>query len=84
MFRHAFINQLKGCGNAPFPIAEATKGRGRNASEFARYGSEGYTPYQKNSDGEDFDLIIGFSVTSNLISKFKSIEPASTIPKKMI
>jgi site-specific recombinase XerD len=54
MFRHAFINQLKGCGNAPFPIVEATKGRGRNSSEFARYGSEGYTLEQKNGDLRGF------------------------------
>jgi hypothetical protein len=73
MFKYAFINQLKGCGNAPFPIAEATKGYGRNASEFAQYGLEGNTLFQKNGDGEVFDLIIGFSATSNLISKLKNI-----------
>jgi integrase len=43
MFRHAFIDRLKACGDVPVPIAEAITGHGRNASEFARYGSVGYT-----------------------------------------
>jgi integrase len=49
MFRHAFIDRLKGCGDVPVPIAEAITGHGRNASEFARYGSVGYTLEQKKA-----------------------------------
>ncbi len=49
MFRHAFIDRLKACGDVPVPIAEAITGHGRNASEFARYGSVGYTLEQKNA-----------------------------------
>lgn len=47
MFRHAFIDRLKDCGDVPVPVAEAITGHGRNASEFARYGSVGYTLEQK-------------------------------------
>jgi hypothetical protein len=47
MFRHAFIDRLKGCGDIPVPIAESITGHGRNASEFANYGSVGYTLGQK-------------------------------------
>ena len=49
MFRHAFIDRLKACGDVPVPIAEAITGHGRNASEFARYGSVGYTLEQKKA-----------------------------------
>ena len=49
MFRHAFIDRLKGCGDIPIPIAESITGHGRNASEFANYGSVGYTLEQKKS-----------------------------------
>jgi hypothetical protein len=35
MFRHAFIDRLKGCCDVPVPIAEAITGHGRNASKFA-------------------------------------------------
>ncbi len=47
MFRHALIDRLKGCGYVPVPIAEAIRGHGRNASEFARFGSVGYTRSRK-------------------------------------
>ena len=33
----------------PVPIAEVITGHGRNASEFARYGSVGYTLVQKKA-----------------------------------
>jgi hypothetical protein len=46
MFRYAFIDRLKACGDVPVPITEPITGHGRNASEFARYGSVGYTPEQ--------------------------------------
>jgi hypothetical protein len=49
MFRHAFIDRLKGCGDVPVPVAEAITGHGRNASEFARYGSVSYTLEQKKA-----------------------------------
>jgi integrase len=49
MFRHAFIDRLKACGDVPVPIAEAITGHGRNTSEFARYGSVGYTLEQKKA-----------------------------------
>jgi integrase len=49
MFRHAFIDRLKACGDVPVPIAEAITGHGRKASEFARYGSVGYTLEQKKA-----------------------------------
>jgi hypothetical protein len=39
MFRHAYIDRLKACGDVRLPIAEAITGYGRKASEFARYGS---------------------------------------------
>lgn len=43
------IDRLKACGDVPVPIAEAITGHGRNASEFARYGSVGYTLEQKKA-----------------------------------
>ena len=49
MFRHAFIDRLKACGDVPVPIAEAITSHGRNASEFARYGSVDYTLAQKKA-----------------------------------
>jgi len=45
----AFIYRLKACGDVPVPIAEAITGHGRNASEFARYGSVGYKLEQKKA-----------------------------------
>jgi hypothetical protein len=45
----AFIYRLKALGDVPVPIAEAITGHGRNASEFARYGSVGYTLEQKKA-----------------------------------
>jgi hypothetical protein len=41
MFRYAFINRLKACGDVPVAIAEAITGHGRNASGFALYDSVG-------------------------------------------
>jgi len=49
MFRHAFIDRLKACGHVPVPIAEAITGHGRNVSDFAHYGSVGYTLEQKKA-----------------------------------
>ena len=49
MFRHAFIDRLKACGDIPVPIAEAITGHGRNTSDFAHYGSVGYTLGQKKA-----------------------------------
>jgi integrase len=49
MFRHAFIDRLKACGDIPLPIAEAITGHGRNTSDFAHYGSVGYTLEQKKA-----------------------------------
>ena len=49
MFRHAFIDRLKACSDVSVPIVEAITGRGRDASEFARYGSVGYTLEQKKA-----------------------------------
>ncbi len=49
MFRHAFIDRLKACGDIPVPIAEAITGHGRNTSDFAHYGSVGYTLEQKKA-----------------------------------
>jgi hypothetical protein len=42
-------DRLKACGDVPVPIAEAITGHGRNTSEFARYGSVGYTLEQKKA-----------------------------------
>ena len=49
MFRHAFIDRLKACGDVPVPIAEAITGHGRNVSDFAHYGSVGYTLEHKKA-----------------------------------
>ena len=46
---HVFLDRLRGCGDVPVPIAEAITGHGLNASEFARYGSVGYTLEQKKA-----------------------------------
>ena len=40
---------FKACGDIPVPIAESITGHGRNASEFANYGSVGYTLAQKKA-----------------------------------
>ena len=47
LFRHAFIDRLKGCNDIPLPLAESITGHGRNVSDFAVYGSVGYTLEQK-------------------------------------
>lgn len=47
MFRHAFIDRLKSKNDIPLPLAESITGHGREASEFANYGSVGYTLEQK-------------------------------------
>jgi integrase len=49
MFRHAFIDRLKACGDVSVSIAEAITCHGRNASGFVRYGSVGYTLEQKKT-----------------------------------
>ena len=47
LFRHAFIDRLKACNDIPLPLAESITGHGRNVSDFAIYGSTGYTLEQK-------------------------------------
>ena len=47
MFRHAFIDRLKACNDIPLPLAEAITGHGRHVSDFANYGTVGYTLTQK-------------------------------------
>jgi integrase len=47
MFRHAFIDRLKARNDIPLPLAESITGHGRNVSDFATYGSVGYTLEQK-------------------------------------
>ena len=47
MFRHAFIDRLKACNDIPLPIAESITGHGRGQTDFAAYGSVGYTLEQK-------------------------------------
>ena len=47
MFRHAFIDRLKACNDIPLPLAESITGHGRVQSDFAVYGSVGYTLEQK-------------------------------------
>ncbi len=47
MFRHAFIDRLKARNDIPLPLAERITGHGRDTSEFANYGSVGYTLEQK-------------------------------------
>ncbi len=49
ILRHTFIDRLKACGDIPVPIAEAIKGRSRNTSDLAHYGSVGYTLEQKKA-----------------------------------
>ena len=45
--RHAFIDRLKARNDIPLPLAESITGHGRNVSDFATYGSVGYTLEQK-------------------------------------
>jgi integrase len=47
MFRHAFVDRLKACNDIPLPLAESITGHGRVKSDFAVYGSVGYTLEQK-------------------------------------
>jgi integrase len=47
MFRHAFIDRLKGCNDIPLPLAESITGHGRGQSDFATYGTVGYSLQQK-------------------------------------
>jgi integrase len=47
MFRHAFIDRLKGCNDIPVPLAESITGHGRGQSDFAKYGTVGYSLEQK-------------------------------------
>jgi integrase len=47
MFRHAFIDRLKACNDIPLPVAESITGHGRGQTDFALYGSVGYTLEQK-------------------------------------
>ena len=47
MFRHAFIDRLKTCNDIPLPLAESITGHGRNSTDFAKYGTVGYSLEQK-------------------------------------
>ncbi|MEO5367460.1 MAG: tyrosine-type recombinase/integrase [Magnetococcus sp. WYHC-3] len=47
MFRHAFIDRLKACGDIPIKIAESITGHSSGKSEFDSYGTVGYTLEQK-------------------------------------
>ena len=47
MFRHAFIDRLKACNDIPLPLAESITGHGRNSTDFAKYGTVGYSLEQK-------------------------------------
>jgi integrase len=47
MFRHAFIDRLKARNDTPLPLAESITGHGRGQTDFAVYGSVGYTLEQK-------------------------------------
>ena len=47
MFRHAFIDRLKASNNIPLPLAESITGHGTTRSDFAMYGTVGYTLEQK-------------------------------------
>jgi integrase len=47
MFRHAFIDRLKACNDIPLPLAESITGHGPGQTDFAVYGSVGYTLEQK-------------------------------------
>ena len=47
MFRHAFIDRLKACGDIPTKLAESITGHGRATSDFDTYGTVGYTLEQK-------------------------------------
>jgi hypothetical protein len=47
MFRHAFIDRLKASNSIALPLAESITGHGSGKSDFAMYGSVGYTLEQK-------------------------------------
>ncbi len=47
MFRHAFIDRLKACGDIPIKLAESITGHSSGKSEFDSYGTVGYTLEQK-------------------------------------
>ena len=47
MFRHAFIDRLKACGDIPTKLAEIINGYSRSGSDFDSYGSVGNTLEQK-------------------------------------
>lgn len=47
MFRHALIDRMKACNDIPTPIAESITGHASTKSEFANYGTVGYTLEQK-------------------------------------
>jgi len=49
MFRHAFIDRLKACGDIPVKLAESITGHSSGKSEFDSYGTVGYTLEQKLS-----------------------------------
>jgi hypothetical protein len=38
---------LKACNDIPLPLAESITGHGRNATDFAKYGTVGYSLEQK-------------------------------------
>jgi integrase len=47
MFRHAFIDRLKACGDIPVKLAESITGHSSGGSDFDHYGTVGYSLEQK-------------------------------------
>ncbi len=47
MFRHALVDRMKACNDIPVKVAESITGHSRGNSEYASYGTVGYTLAQK-------------------------------------
>ena len=47
MFRHAFTDRLKACGDIPVKLAESITGHSSGGSDFDYYGTVGYSLEQK-------------------------------------
>ena len=47
MFRHALVDRMKACNDIPTKVAESITGHSRGNSEYANYGTVGYTLEQK-------------------------------------
>ena len=51
IFRHTFIDRLKGCGDVPVPVAEAISGHGRNGFRICKVWFGGlYAGAEKGGD----------------------------------